>query len=238
MTPPVPRANRMPRPRAGHDPKWVIRGAVEGYGPAVPRPTPPITVVAANEASWEELQAVFGSARDPAQCWCQRYKMQPGESWRSCGPAELASRLQAQTRCGEPGADGTSGLVAYLDGEPIGWCAVEPRTAYPRLLLKTRVPWDGRDEDRRDDGVWAVTCVLARKGFRRHGVSRALVRAAVDHARDRRARAVEGYPMLAEAAKGVLPVELHVGHRSAFADAGFREVARPTIRRCVMRIEL
>jgi GNAT superfamily N-acetyltransferase len=204
----------------------------------MPRPTPPLTVAPANEASWEELQAVFGTGGAPAQCWCQRYKMQPGESWRSCGPAELAARLRAQTRCGEPGADGTSGLVAYLDGEPAGWCAVEPRTAYPRLLLKTRVPWDGRDEDKRDGGVWALTCVLARKGFRRRGVGHALVRAAVDHARDRGARALEGYPMLPDPGKGVLPVELHVGFRSAFADAGFREVARPTIRRCVMRIEL
>ena len=67
---------------------------------------------------------------------------------------------------------------------------------YPRLLLKTRVPWEGRAEDKTDDSVWAVTCFVTRAGFRRHGVTYALARAAVDFARERGARAIEGYPMI------------------------------------------
>jgi hypothetical protein len=35
-----------------------------------------------------------------------------------------------------------------------------------------------------------------------------------------------------------MPVELHVGSRSVFADAGFTEVSHPTLRRVVMRIDL
>jgi GNAT superfamily N-acetyltransferase len=196
-----------------------------------------VTTVPANEASWEDLQAVFGTRGDSSRCQCQRYKMQPGESWASVGAEELAFRLRAQTDCGHPQSGTTSGLVAYLDGEPVGWCAVEPRTAYPRLLLKTRVPWEGRTEDKTDDSVWAVTCVLIRTGFRRRGVSRALVRAAVDFARERGARALEGYPMITQPGREIMPVELHVGSRSIFADAGFAEVSHPTLRRVVMRID-
>ena len=199
--------------------------------------TSAITIVPANAASWEDLEAVFGTRGDPSRCHCQRYKMQPGESWASVGAEELAFRFRVQTDCGHPESDTTTGLVAYLDGEPAGWCAVEPRTAYPRLLLKTRVPWDGRAEDKADDSVWAVTCFVTRKGFRRRGVSRALARAAVDHARERGARALEGYPMVTASAGGILPGELHVGTRSVFADAGFTEVGRPSIRRVVMRID-
>jgi GNAT superfamily N-acetyltransferase len=196
-----------------------------------------VTIVPANEALWEDLQAVFGTRGDPSRCHCQRYKMQPGESWRSVGAEELAFRFRAQTDCGHPGAGTTSGLVAYLDGEPVGWCAVEPRTAYPRLLLKTRVPWEGRAEDKADDSVWALTCFVTRAGFRRRGISRALARAAVDFARERGARALEGYPMIEASSKGILLNELHVGTRSVFAAAGFTEVARPSIRRVVMRID-
>ena len=137
-----------------------------------------ITIVPANEASWEDLQAVLGARGDPSRCQCQRYKMQPGESWASVGAEELALRLRAQTECGHRQSSTTSGLVAYVDGEPVGWCAVEPRTAYPRLLLKTRVAWEGRAEDKADASVWAVTCFVTRAGFRRRGVSRALARAA------------------------------------------------------------
>jgi GNAT superfamily N-acetyltransferase len=196
-----------------------------------------VTIVPANEASWEDLQAVFGTRGDTSRCYCQRYKMQPRESWASVGAEELAFRLREQTDCGHPESGATSGLVAYLDGEPVGWCAVEPRTTYPRLLLKTRVPWEGRDEDEADESVWAVTCFVTRAGFRRRGISRALARAAVDFARERGARALEGYPMITEPGKQIMPVEVHVGSRSSFADAGFTEVSRPTLRRVVMRID-
>ena len=131
--------------------------------------TPKVTIVPANEASWEDLQTVLGTRGDPHSCQCQRYKMQPGESWNSVGNEELAFRFRKQTDCGHPKSGTTSGLVAYLDGEPVGWCAVEPRSTYPRLLLKTRVPWEGRAEDKADDSVWAVTCFVTRAGFRRRG---------------------------------------------------------------------
>src|ERR671911_1078659 len=198
---------------------------------------PEVTILPANEARWEDLQAVFGTRGDPSRCYCQRYKMQPRESWASVGAEELAFRLRTQAECGQPESGTTSGLVAYLDGEPVGWCAVEPRTNYPRLLLKTRVPWEGRSEDKTDDSVWAVTCFVTRAGFRKRGISRALVLAAVGFARDRGARALEGYPMAEEPAQGWLLSELHVGSRNIFADAGFTEVSHPSVRRFVMRID-
>ena len=58
--------------------------------------------------------------------------MTPGESWASVGASRLAQRLREQTRCGDPSSATTTGLVAYLAGEPVGWCALEPRSAYPR----------------------------------------------------------------------------------------------------------
>lgn len=94
-----------------------------------PIPADRLTIVPANEASWDERIAM----------------------------------LQAQTACGDPNAAATSGLVAFFDDEPVGWVAVEPRTSYPKLRT-SRVPWTGRDEDKDDHGVWAVTCFVVRKG--------------------------------------------------------------------------
>ena len=199
--------------------------------------TPEVTIVPANEASWEDLQAVLGTRGDPSRCQCQRYKMQPKESWASVGAEELAFRFRKQTDSGHPESGTTSGLVAYLDGEPVGWCAVEPRAAYPRLLRNCRVPWEGRAEEKTDDSIWAVTCFVTRTGYRRRGISRALARAAVDFARERGARALEGYPMLTKPGQDIMWGELHVGSRSIFVDAGFAEVGRPTPRRVVMRID-
>jgi GNAT superfamily N-acetyltransferase len=196
---------------------------------------PAITVVPANEASWDDLQTVLGSRGDPAHCQCQHFKVRDME-WRSVPLEERAARLREQTSCGDPEAETTSGLVAYLDGEPVGWCAIEPRTAYLRLL-RTRVPWTDRTEDKTDDGVWSVTCFVTRVGYRHRGVSRALAAASIDFARKRGARAVEGYPMITQPGKEIVWGELYVGSRSIFADAGYTEVSRPTLRRVVMRVD-
>jgi GNAT superfamily N-acetyltransferase len=193
-----------------------------------------IRIVPANEARWDDLQAIFGTRGQAFTCQCQRYKLRRREAFRSFPVEERADRLRGQTDCGHPEADATSGLVAYLDDEPVGWCAVEPRTAYEGLLRNNRVPWTDRDEDKADDSVWAVTCLLTRAGFRKRGVSRALASAAVDFARERGARAIEGYPITT---KEVIQEELHVGTVSVFADAGFAEVSHPTPRRVVMRID-
>jgi GNAT superfamily N-acetyltransferase len=191
-----------------------------------------LSVVPANEASCGDLRTVFGSRGAASWCQCQRYKLGPGEAFRSFPVEERVRRLHEQTGCGDPESETTSGLVAYLDGEPVGWCAVEPRPGYEGLLRVFRVPWDGRDEEKTDQGVWAVTCLFVRAGFRKRGVSRTLARAAVAFARERGARAVEAYPIVT---KNVIAEELHVGTPSVFADAGLVEVSRPTPRRLVMR---
>jgi len=191
-----------------------------------------LSVLPANHATCDDLRTLFGSRGAAAQCQCQRYKLGPGEAFRSFPVEERVRRLHEQTGCGRPASQTTSGLVAYLERVPVGWCAVEPRPEYEGLLRVFRVPWDGRDEDKTDDGVWAVTCLFIRAGFRKRGVSRALAGAAVAFARERGARAIEAYPIVT---RNVIAEELHVGTPSVFADAGLVEVSRPTARRLVMR---
>ena len=193
-----------------------------------------LSVVPANEASWEDLQAIFGARGTASTCQCQRYKLRPRESFRSFPVEERADRLREQTDCDHPESGTTSGLVAYLDDKPVGWCAVEPRPAYTGLVRNNRVPWAYREEDKTDDSVWAITCLFTRAGFRNRDVGRTLARAAVDFARRRGARAVEGYAITT---KNVISEELHAGTQRMFAGAGFTEVSRPTLRRAVMRID-
>lgn len=193
-----------------------------------------IRVVPANEATWEDLQQVLGKRGQGALCQCQRYRLRPGETFAGSPVEERAGRLYEQTNAGDPEAESTSGLVAYLGDEPVGWCAVGPRPSYEGLVRHARVPWDGRDEDRTDLGVWAITCVFTRAGFRKRGISRALVQAAVAFVRERGARALEGYPMTRT---DVIAEELHVGTLATFEAAGFTDVTHPSARRAVMRID-
>jgi GNAT superfamily N-acetyltransferase len=194
-----------------------------------------LSIIPANQASWADLQAVFGTADYPGMCYCQHYKTRDCH-WSSLSGEERHRRLREQTRCDNPRARTTSGLVAYLGQEPVGWVAVEPRTAYPRLA-KVRTVWSGRQEDKTDDGVWAVTCFVTRKGYRKRGVTYALAAATVGFARDQGARALEAYPMITSPGKEITWGELHVGSRQVFAEAGFTEVSHPSPRRVVMRMD-
>ncbi|CAN5140255.1 hypothetical protein BH23CHL9_BH23CHL9_13290 [soil metagenome] len=195
-----------------------------------------IRVVPANEASCEDLLAVFGDRGSSATCFCQRYKLHPGEAFSKFPRDERRERLRGQAQCGDPSADATNGIVAYLDRGPVGWCAVEPRPAYFGLARVYRVPWKGRNEDRSDGSVWSVTCVLVRAGFRSSGITYALAAAAVEHARARGARALEAYPYRTEVGE-VTWDEIHPGSESIFVAAGMREISRPGKRRVVMRID-
>ena len=193
-----------------------------------------LRVVPANESTFEDLQTVFGGRGAGHRCQCQRYKLAPGESFAAVPVEVRAERLRQQTGCGDPDSGETSGLVAYLDDEPVGWCAVEPRPAYCGLVRVMKVPWEGRSEDRSDTSVWAVTCLFVRAGFRKSGISRALTAAAVEFARSGGAVALEAYPMTTTRA---IAEEMHVGTVSTFTAAGLSEVGRPTLRRAVMRID-
>ncbi|HEX7171803.1 MAG TPA: GNAT family N-acetyltransferase [Candidatus Limnocylindria bacterium] len=198
--------------------------------------TESLTIVPANEASWDDLQTVFGDRGAARLCQCQRYKLAPGEAFSKFPAEERAMRLREQTNPGTPDAEATTGLIAYLEGAPVGWCAVQPRTAYSGLLRVYRTPWEGRSEDKGDESVWAVTCLFVRAGFRKRGVAYALAAAAVEYARSRGARALEAYPMRREIGE-VTWDEIHVGAQSIFAEAGMAEVSRPGVRRAVMRVE-
>lgn len=129
------------------------------------------------------------------------------------------------------GSKNPPGLLAYLDGEPVGWCALAPRDDYP-VLDRSRV-LAGVD----DKPVWSVVCFFVARRHRSRGVSRALVRAAVAFAKKKGAKIVEGYPV--EPRKGRAPdVFVWTGLPGPFLSAGFKEVTRrsptrPFVRRAL-----
>ena len=185
-----------------------------------------ITVEAVSAESFDAVQVVLGVRGQAAHCQCQGYRL----GWH----AQHSDDVQGRRELLRDQVIEGYGLVAHLDGEPVGWCSLAPRRDYPYLRQTT---WKGRSEDRDDPGVWAVTCLVTRAGHRRQGVSRALVAATVDLPRQRGARAVEAYPMKPAPGKDVPWGELHVGALSSFLAAGYRVVHTPSLRRAVVRYE-
>ncbi len=139
-----------------------------------------------------------------------------------------AGNKAALQRLIESGA--APGMLAYDGRRPVGWIALAPRSDYPALdrsrILK---PVD-------DQPVWSISCFFVHKDYRRRGLSAALIRAAVAYAAKKGATIVEGYPQ--EPRKGAIPAAFAwTGLASAFAQAGFKEAARRSPTRPIMRCE-
>ena len=125
-----------------------------------------------------------------------------------------------------------AGVLAYAGGEAVGWCAIEPREAYS-MLSRSRIlkPVDEKP-------VWSIVCLFIRKDWRRRGVSGTLIEGAVAHARACGAKIVEAYPVEPRGDPKTNPmpdVFAYTGIASVFRKAGFREVARRSETRPIMR---
>lgn len=195
-----------------------------------------VEVSPANQVSCAELDQVFGTKGSAAECRCQRYRLAHGESFGNTAVEVRIDRLHEQTACGDPASPQTTGLVAFVNGEPLGWCAVAPRNTYAGLVRNAnQTAWRGRAEDRADPSVWAVTCVLVHREARGSGIARRLIAATVDFARGQGANRLEAYPItVPDATWG----EEHPGPLSAYLDAGFAVIHEPSKRRAVVSIDL
>jgi GNAT superfamily N-acetyltransferase len=156
--------------------------------------------------------------------------------WFIATPKERRSGWGAGNRAQFEGfaatADPPAGLLAYQDGKPLGWCALGPRSRYPSAMGPRSIILKGRNPDE-DNDVWLVPCFFVRVGFRRSGITYALLEAAVELAQRYGAKAIEGFPL-----SGDERSDEFVGREKVFSACGFTCVARPTPRRAVMRREL
>lgn len=174
---------------------------------------------------WRDLEALFGERGACGGCWCMSWRLRRSQYDQQKGPGNKAAFMAIVATGPAPG------VLAYSGGKPVGWCAVAPREVYERLensRVLTRID---------DQPVWSVTCFFVAKPFRRAGVSTQLLKAAVAHAAKFGGIIVEGYPV--EPRKDPMPdVFAFTGIGSAFRKAGFKEVARRSSSRPIMRIEL
>ncbi len=151
-------------------------------------------------------------------CSCMRWRMTSTEFSRSTKESRAAA-LEGLVRQGTP-----VGVLAYLDGEPVGWCSVAPRESYRALERR-------RDLPRLDDAtVWSVVCFFVDRHVRRAGVTLGLLRAAVEYARSQGAEVIEGYPV-----EPGPRLYTYMGSPSTFRAAGFRDVTVPGQARQIMR---
>jgi GNAT superfamily N-acetyltransferase len=177
-------------------------------------PATSIRVEAAAPDRWGDVERLAGDRGFTSGCWCMWWRVTSGEFNDRHGPG-LREDLKTLVRRGDE-----PGLVAYAGDEPVGWVALAPRSAYPRLNRSPKL----KQVD--DEPVWSISCFYIDRRHRRRGVARELVQAAVGYARAHGARVVEAYPIDTSTRTSAASAELYTGTLPMFEQAGFREVAR------------
>jgi GNAT superfamily N-acetyltransferase len=170
---------------------------------------------------WDDFEALFGKNGACAGCWCTWWRMGQSE-WLATKGDGTKRKMRALAEKGPP-----PGLLAYSGEEAVGWCALAPREHYPRLARsKILAPVD-------DAAVWSVTCFFVRRDWRRRGVTVALLKEAVRWVALQGGKLLEGYPTdTHEEQPGAFVFH---GLLPAFKNAGFREVARRSKSRPIVR---
>jgi GNAT superfamily N-acetyltransferase len=189
-----------------------------------------IEVHPATAERFEDVATILGPKKPTSNvCWCLSHRIDAKTNRELVGPArrEYVRRLCER--------DVAPGVLAYLDGDVVGWAAVAPRSELP-FARSAKIPHVD------DLPVWSAWCIRVRPGHRGKGISHALLEGAVAYARERGAPAVEGYPVDNQGAKVDLTMA-YVGTRGVFERAGFVKAADTDavsggFPRVVMRLDL
>ncbi|WP_217570854.1 GNAT family N-acetyltransferase [Mesorhizobium sp. GbtcB19] len=173
-----------------------------------------IRFVEVTQETQGRFEILFEQPGAPKYCWCMAWRHSSREHIQN---DEKKRMMMALIDAGTP-----VGIVAELDGRPIGWCSVAPRETYRKL---------SKQQDDSETGIWSIVCFYVPRALRGGGLASALLDAAIDHAFSKGARIVEAYPV-DEAA----PSYRFMGFRDMFVARGFHEIGTAGTRRHVMRL--
>lgn len=170
---------------------------------------------------WPDLEDLFGKKGACNGCWCMYCRI--GAAYRKQAAARNKAAFRRIVECGP-----SPGLLAFHGDRAVGWCQLTPRDAVPALDRSWRL--------KRVDAlpVWALSCFYVRIGYRRKGVTQALLAESLKVAKRMKAPALEAYPFDA----ALSPSASSTGYVSTFARAGFKVVARRDPPRPIMRHDL
>jgi GNAT superfamily N-acetyltransferase len=171
---------------------------------------------------WKDFEELFGKRGACGGCWCMWWRLKRSDFNQQKGEGNRRAMKKLVHSNKIPG------ILAYHQGKAVGWCSVAPREEFT-ALGKSRIlqPLDSLP-------VWSIVCFFISKEYRKVGLSGQLINAALQFVKQQGGEILEGYPV--EPKKNIIPpVFAWTGFASSFRKAGFKEVARRSETRPIMR---
>lgn len=171
---------------------------------------------------WNDFEMLFGDRGACGGCWCMYWRLKRSDFNQNKGKGNKLA-IKALVERNE-----NTGLLAYIDGKPVGWCALAPREVYTKL--ENSKVWKRID----DRPVWAIPCFFVAKAFRRKGIMLELIKGAVTYCRFKNIEILESYPAAPYADK-IPDAFAYTGFPFVFEKAGFVEAERESPSKPIMR---
>jgi len=176
---------------------------------------------------WPLIEALFGARGACGGCWCMWWRVpMSGRTWDAAKGEPNRAAFRKLVEAGE-----ASGVLAFVDGEPVGWCAVGPRADFPRIDRSRALvrEWSG--------ATWSLNCLYVPVRWRGRGVARALVAGAIELARRNGAREVEAYPQSVDPGERQAAAFVWTGVPALYEPFGFRRQNTPGRGRALYLLE-
>ena len=175
--------------------------------------------------TWKKFETVMGEKGGCGNCWCMYFRLSY-KDFQENKPHGNKKMMKKLVNKGLP-----QGLIASINDEPVGWIAIAPREDYLKLE-------NARVFKRMDDKpVWSITCFFIKKQFRHMGLSKQLIKGAIEFAKKKKIKTLEAYPAIPYAEKVPHPF-LWVGVLSSFLKNGFKIVQQNSKSRAMVRLDL
>jgi GNAT superfamily N-acetyltransferase len=167
---------------------------------------------------WPLIVKLFGDHGACGGCWCMWPRVpQGGKTWDEAKGPKNRDRFRRLVQAGK-----VHGVLAFCDGEPIGWCSFGPRETFPRLKGVRALQHDW------SKGTWSVVCFYIPSRWRGRGVATRLLEAATARAFALGARVIEGYPVVPKKSPEQVPAAFAwTGIPALFEKAAYSALPRP-----------
>jgi len=178
-----------------------------------------------SSSNWQQFEELMGEKGGCGGCWCMWFRLSKKEfeTNKFAGNKKLIKKIVHSHK--------PTGLIASIGKQPMGWIAFAPREDYIRIE-------NSRSLKRIDDKpVWAITCFFIKKEFRKQGFSSKLIKGVIEHARKKKIKTLEAYPVIPYSDKALAPF-LWAGILSSFLENDFTIVQMNGKTKAMVRLEI
>ncbi len=177
-----------------------------------------------NISNFNDFEYLFKEKGACKGCWCMQCRLQAEEFEIGRGEGNRLA-MKSLVSSGQ-----IPGILVYNDNEPIGWCSFGNREDFPRLPKSHEVKIN-------DDQTWIVSCLFIRKGWRRKGIKRALLKHLIAYCQTKGAKVLESRQCNSSFSK--YPDNFAwTGIEKAYEAVGFIKIEDLTDKRPIMRYHL